>query len=272
MYKHLFYIAFMMMAGTALAQEVPGTVTFHDAAPKAEEAPPAPPAPKAPPLQTPFRKPAPPVAEEPQKPNIPKVNSPVVPSAEKAEDAPKEEPTIRRMPALQRKKVLPPPGEEPKPEVRKPAPEGRAPVNLIDASPVVFSLADIAVYPWREKEEYFEDDLTKITFLKARIQRGDKVVPPDNMSRGKLPTGQGILTIFPQAQVAEIPLEHVYFSQDIIFMDDEGIVTQLVYHTEIKSKKPVFSKAPARSALQLSSGSIKQYALKVGDKIAIPPR
>lgn len=274
-------------AASVSAQEVPGTVVFKPI-PKEEQ--------QALPPETPFRKPAEPAtppapkvpdAKEAKPPQAPQATTPPAPAVpnnapnpkapmvgEQTEEGkePVEEKAIRRAPAEQRRKVLPPPGMETKVEAPKPVPEGRSPVSLVDASPVVFSLADIAVYPWMEKEEYFEDDPTKVTMLKARIQRSDQVILPDYLSRAPFPDGQGVLTILPDARMTEISLEKVFFSQDIIFLDDEGLILQLVYKTEIKGKKPVVSRFPVRSILQLNSGSIRKYALKTGDKIAIPPR
>ena len=240
-----------------MAQEVQGTVTFHE--PQKQE----------PIIETPFRKPA---VTAPEKPKLPKVNSPVVPSGDAKEDQPVEK--INRRPlASQRRPVLPPLGFElPGVEAPKPVPEGRKPVSLIDASPIVFSQGDIAIYPWMEKEEYFEDDPAKVTILQARILRGDQVVLPDNVSRVKFMDNSGVLTIFPRAQIAEIPLDHMYFSQDILFLDDEGIIRQLVYKTETRSPKPIVSKMEVRSVLQLNAGSIHKLGLKTGDKVAIPPK
>lgn len=271
----------LLIATYASAQEVPGTVTFKPIpktdAPlppetpfrKPPEVPAAPKAPevKAPPAPVPPAPAAPAVPNNAPNPKAPKAGEQIEEGKE-----PVEEKAIRRAPAEQRRKVLPPPGMEPKVEAPKPVPEGRAPVSLVDASPVVFSLADIAVYPWMEKEEYFEDAPDKVTMLKARIQRGDQVVVPDNLTRTPFAEGQGILTILPDARVTEISLAKMFFSQDIIFLDDEGLILQLVYKTEIKGKKPVVSRFPVRSVLQMNTGSIRKYALKAGDKIAIPPR
>lgn len=260
-YKLLILCLIALTCAAARAQEVPGTVIFRQV-PK-EDVPSA-----APPAQTPFRKPP---AEEKKPQPQPKTEA-KKPEEKAAEEEQPDEP-VRRPPASQRRAVLPPPGEEKtEPDEPKPMPEGRKPVDLIEMSPVVFSLADIAVYPWQEKEEYFEDDPAKVIRLKARVQRGDEVIQPDQFSRIPFPEGQGLLTIFSQNQVAEIPLTKIYFQQDIIFLDEEGVITQLVYKTEPKSKKPVFSKAEARSVLQMNGGSIKKYGIKLGDKIAIPPR
>lgn len=246
----------------ALAQEVPGTVIFR-AVPKDDAAPA--------PAEEPVAPPAPPKA--PEKPTVKAPEKPTTASpAPAAGEEEQQEAPLRRAPSMQRKRVLPPEEMEPKPEPEKPVPEGRVPVSLVDASPVVFSLADIAVYPWQVKEEYFEDDPAKVIRLKAKIQRGDDVTTPDQLTKMPFPDGQGVLTIFHQNQFAEIPLAKILISQDIIFLDEEGIITQLVYKTEPKGKKPVFSKTEVRSVLQMNSGSIKRYGLKTGDKIAIPPR
>lgn len=260
-YKLLILCLIALAFPCAHAQEVPGTVIFRQV-PK-DDAPVA----AAPPPQTPFRKP-PAEATKPEpetKPDAKKTD------AKSAEEEQPQEP-VRRPPASQRRAVLPPPSEEPKPDEPKPTPEGRKPVDLIEMSPVVFSLADIAVYPWQEKEEYFEDDPAKVIRLKARVQRADDVTQPDQFSKIPFPAGQGLLTIFQQNQVVEISLARIYFQQDIIFLDEEGVITQLVYKTEPKGKKPIFSKSEARSVLQMNGGSIKKYGIKLGDKIAIPPR
>lgn len=262
--KQLIFMA-LFFALPATAQEVPGTVIFRKD-PAAENQPM---------LQTPFRKPVVKEPAEPERPIIPKVNSPVVPGGDalKKEEEKPEEPNRRPL-ASQRRPVLPPEGMEPKDVIehkKKTMPEGRKPLDLTEASPVAFMESDIAIYTWLPQEEYFEDDATKTTFLKARIVRAEKVGTDDNFSRIKLADGVGILTIFPQAQLATIALNNSYDSQDILFLDDGGIIRQMVYKTEPKSAKGIVSKEEVRSVLQLNSGSIKKYGIKVGDKVAIPP-
>ena len=239
------------------AQEVQGTVTFHNS----EKDQPV--------LETPFRKQE---ITPPVKPKLPKVNSPTVPGGDAEADQPEEKPNRRPL-ASQRRPVLPPLGMEVLGiEAPKPVPEGRKPVSLIDASPIIFSQGDIAIYPWMEKEEYFEDDPTKVTILRARILRNEQVVLPDNLSRIKFMENTGVLTIFPRTQTAEIPLDRIYFSQDMLFLDEEGIIRQMVYKTEVKGTKPIVSKMEVRSVLQLNAGSIHKLGLKIGDKVAIPPQ
>lgn len=230
----------------------------------------------APLTQTPFRKPEIEKPQAPERPIIPKVNSPVVPGGDNAkeEEETHEEPN-RRPPASQRRSVLPPEGMEPKDIIeqkKKTMPEGRKPLDLTESSPVVFAQSDIAIYTWLPQEEYFEDDPTKTIFLKAYIKRAEKVGADDNLSRIKQVEDTGVLTIFPEQQLAVIPLENSFSSQDILFLDDEGIIRQMVYKTEPQSKKGVVSKEEVRSVLQLNSGSIKRYGIKVGDKVAIPPQ
>lgn len=240
-----------------MAQEVQGTVTFH----QPEQQQPVP--------ETPFRKPE---VTAPEKPKLPKVNSPTVPGGDAEQDQPEEKPNHRPL-ASQRRPVLPPLGMElPGVEAPKPIPEGRKPTSLIDASPIIFSQGDIAIYPWMEKEEYFEDDPLKVTILRAHILRNEQVILPDNLSQMKFMSGSGVLTIFPRTQTAEIPLDHMYFSQDILFLDEEGIIRQMVYKTEVKGAKPIISKMEVRSVLQLNAGSIHKLGLKIGDKVAIPPQ
>ena len=257
--KQLIFL-FIFCALPALAQEVPGTVTFHTPEDQTKD----------PILETPFRKPE---VIPPEKPKLPKVNSPVVPGGDAEKKQPEEEKPNHRPLASQRRPVLPPLGMELLGvEAPKEVPEGRKPVSLIDASPIVFSQSEIAIYPWVEKEEYFEDDPKKIIRLRARILRDERVVLPDNLSKVKFMEDNGVLTIFPRAQITTIPLEHIYFAQDILFLDDEGIVRQMVYKTEVRSPKPVVSKTEVRSVLQLNAGSIHKFNLKIGDKIAIPPQ
>lgn len=240
------------------AQEVPGTVIFKQA-PKEETQPT---------LQTPFRKPSIEEPKAPERPIIPKVNSPIVPSGDALKDAQEkpEEPN-RRTPASQRRPVLPPEGTEPKDVIeqkKKVMPEGRKPLDLTESSPVVFAESDIAIYTWLPQEEYFEDDITKTTFLKASIKRAEAI---DGLQQAG-----NTLTIFPHPQLAVVPLLNSFISQDILFLDDAGVIRQMVYKTEPQSSKGVVSKKEVRSVLQMPSGSIKRYSIKVGDKVAIPPR
>lgn len=257
--KQLIFLVLLFSFATN-AQEVPGTVIFKQVPSEKTQ----------PTLQTPFRKPNIEEPKTPERPIIPKVNSPVVPGGDalKEEEEKAEEPNRRPL-ASQRRPVLPPEGMEPKAvaeQKKKAMPEGRKPLDLTESSPVVFAEGDIAIYTWLPQEEYFEDDPTKVAFLKAVIKRAEQM---DGLQQ----TGStATLTIFPQQQLAVIPLHNSFTSQDILFLDDDGIIRQMVYKTEPQSAKGVVSKAEVRSVLQMPSGSIKRYGIKVGDKVAIPPR
>lgn len=257
--KQLIFLV-LLFSLPAFAQEVPGTVIFRKA-PKEETQPQ---------MQTPFRKPNIEEPKAPERPIIPKVNSPVVPGGDplKEEQEKVEEPSRRPL-ATQRRPVLPPEGMEPKNVVeqkKKTMPEGRKPLDLTESSPVVFAESDIAIYTWRPEEEYFEDDPTKTTFLKAAIKRAERM---DGLQQA---ANTATLTIFLQTQLAVVPLANSFTSQDILFLDDAGIIRQMVFKTEPQSAKGVVSKEEVRSVLQMNSGSIKKYGIKVGDKVAIPPQ
>jgi uncharacterized membrane protein (UPF0127 family) len=257
--KQLIFLI-LLLSLPAFAQEVPGTVIFKPAPTKETQ----------PNVQTPFRKPSIEEPKAPERPIIPKVNSPVVPGEDalKKEEEKVEEPNRRPL-ASQRRAVLPPEGMEPKDVVeqkKKTMPEGRKPLDLTESSPVVFAESDIAIYTWRPEEEYFEDDPTKTIFLKAAIKRAERM---DGLQQA---ANTATLTIFPQTQLAVVPLANSFSAQDILFLDDAGIVRQMVYKTEPQSAKGVVSKEEVRSVLQMNSGSIKKYSIKIGDKVAIPPQ
>ena len=257
--KQLIFLVFLLLSLPPLAQEVPGTVIFRKAPAEGTQ----------PNMQTPFRKPSIEEPKAPERPIIPKVNSPVVPGGDALKDAQEkpEEPNRRPL-ASQRRPVLPPEGMEPKDvvEQKKTMPEGRKPLDLTESSPVVFAQSDIAISTWRPEEEYFEDDPTKTTFLKASIKRAEAI---DGLQQAG---NAATLTIFPQLQLAVIPLANSFSAQDILFLDDGGVIRQMVYKTEPQSPKGVVSKQEVRSVLQMPSGSIKRYSIKIGDKVAIPPR
>ena len=89
--------------------------------------------------------------------------------------------------------------------------------------------------------------------------------------REKLPSGKGMLFIFPRSEVQTFWMLNCTFPIDVAFIsDDMKVVSMYTMEVEADPHHPervYSSKYPVRFALEVSAGELKRAGVKVGDKV-----
>ena len=88
--------------------------------------------------------------------------------------------------------------------------------------------------------------------------------------REQLEDGRGMLFIFPQPQVQKFWMKGMRFPLDIVWINNDRIVGVLYGVEPDNSESPVIyeSPEPVDKVLEVNSGEVVKYNIKVGDNIA----
>lgn len=91
------------------------------------------------------------------------------------------------------------------------------------------------------------------------------------MWRRELPEDQGMLFLFRTARDRSFYMKNVPIPLDICFLDDEGVLINVVADAEPQRVEPkLLSERPARFVLELAGGWAERHGLGPGDRIEIP--
>ena len=82
-----------------------------------------------------------------------------------------------------------------------------------------------------------------------------------------LPQNTGMLFIYPDSKIRAMWMKNTYISLDIIFIDDNGIVSSIEKNTEPQSLKTIRSEKPIKYVLELAKGTTDRIKLIEGDQI-----
>lgn len=94
------------------------------------------------------------------------------------------------------------------------------------------------------------------------------------MYRQELGERQGMLFWYAKSQPLAVWMKNTPLSLDLLFIDDQGVITQIFENLPPNNTKNIFkSDKPNRAFLELIAGSVARYGLVVGNRIAInlPP-
>jgi uncharacterized protein len=61
-----------------------------------------------------------------------------------------------------------------------------------------------------------------------------------------------------------------YFSLDVLFIDESGVIFQISPSRPPRSGDPVISKSPGKAMLEINGGTVSRLGIKVGDVINTP--
>lgn len=84
-----------------------------------------------------------------------------------------------------------------------------------------------------------------------------------------LKPNEGLLMIFPKADIWGIWMKDMKVSIDILWLDKDKSVVYIVKNAshELSTNKIFSSTSPALYVLELPAGAVQQYGIKVGDKV-----
>jgi hypothetical protein len=87
------------------------------------------------------------------------------------------------------------------------------------------------------------------------------------MNRDKLPTGQGMLFLFPDARERAFWMKNTHIPLDIIYISKSGEVISIQKNTMPMNETPLHSFGPAAAVLEINGGQADALGIKPGDRI-----
>ena len=89
------------------------------------------------------------------------------------------------------------------------------------------------------------------------------------MFRKKMDEKRGMLFVFPAEKNASIWMKNTYISLDIIFINKEKYIVSFIKDVPPNNEKIYNSKEKVKYILEINSGMVDKYNLKIGDKVKL---
>ena len=87
------------------------------------------------------------------------------------------------------------------------------------------------------------------------------------MHRTSLPPDQGMLFVFGAPYKVSMWMKDTPLSLDMLFVDGQGVITQIAQNTVPESEAIIASEVPVYSVLELGGGTCSTYDIKAGDRV-----
>ncbi|MFP1131462.1 DUF192 domain-containing protein [Asticcacaulis sp. W401b] len=87
------------------------------------------------------------------------------------------------------------------------------------------------------------------------------------MNRDSLPTGQGMLFLFPDARERAFWMKNTHIPLDILYISKSGEVISIQKNTMPMNETPLHSFGPAAAVLEINGGQADALGIKPGDRI-----
>ncbi|MEM7081667.1 MAG: DUF192 domain-containing protein [Pseudomonadota bacterium] len=129
-----------------------------------------------------------------------------------------------------------------------------------------------------ELNEPLLDDFARDS-LSIRTQSGDTLDftvyvarTSEQMSQGlmfvrELPDRTGMLFTYSRRRIASMWMKNTYIPLDILFIKQDGTISDIHANTTPKSLKSRRSSGPVRGALELEAGSVERLGIQIGDTV-----
>lgn len=89
------------------------------------------------------------------------------------------------------------------------------------------------------------------------------------MFRKKLEEKKGMLFVFPAEKNVSIWMKNTYITLDIIFINKEKYIISYIKDVPPNNEKIYSSKEKVKYVLEINSGMVDNYNIKIGDKVKI---
>lgn len=86
---------------------------------------------------------------------------------------------------------------------------------------------------------------------------------------GQLPEDQGMFFIYNQERKIGIWMKNTFIPLDIVFIDKNGVITEIVERPDTRSRKSTISQKPSKYVLEINLGETKKQGIQVGDKVLL---
>jgi uncharacterized protein len=122
----------------------------------------------------------------------------------------------------------------------------------------------------------FEESLLTVAAADDRFEfQVELAVSPAQRSQGlmfreDLEEDRGMLFDFGQPQQATMWMRNTYVPLDMLFIDEDGRITQIAENTQPLSDAVVASREPVRAVLELLGGVSAKLGIKPGDRVIHP--
>ncbi len=122
----------------------------------------------------------------------------------------------------------------------------------------------------KEGELYFQSATGGKAISKIDIEKADT----DNdrqlglMFRKSMPEDQGMLFLFETSEQQGFWMRNTFISLDIMFVDENGIITTIHENAKTLNDNSLPSNGPAKYVVEVNGGYAQRHGIKVGDKIS----
>lgn len=104
--------------------------------------------------------------------------------------------------------------------------------------------------------------------LDIEIAKSDYETQTGLMYRESMQENQGMLFVFSEMSVHSFYMKNTQIPLDIIFIDDTFKIASFQENAEPFDEKSLSSEVPIQYVLEINSGLVKKWGLKVGDRIS----
>ena len=87
------------------------------------------------------------------------------------------------------------------------------------------------------------------------------------MFRERMAADAGMLFDYQQAQPISMWMKNTYIPLDMIFIDQDGIISHISERAVPLSLQPISSNGPVRAVLEVNGGIVDRFNIKVGDEV-----
>lgn len=85
----------------------------------------------------------------------------------------------------------------------------------------------------------------------------------------QMPKNQGMLFIYSKERKIGIWMKNTFIPLDIVFIDKNGIITEIVQRPDTRSRTTTISKEPSKYVLEINLGEAKRNNINVGDFVSL---
>lgn len=122
----------------------------------------------------------------------------------------------------------------------------------------------------------FSSELVIQTKEKTYVYQTDIADTPYKQQLGlmfqrELPDNYGMTFLFARPLVLKMWMKNTYLSLDMIFFDENGVITYIHKNAEPFSEKLISSQGPAKGVIEVIAGTADEKNIQIGDKIKVIP-
>ena len=89
------------------------------------------------------------------------------------------------------------------------------------------------------------------------------------MFKKELPDNYAMTFLFPSSRVVHMWMKNTFLPLDMIFFDEDGVISHIHQNAEPFSEETISSFLPAAGVIELLAGTVKEKKIKVGDLIQL---